>query len=116
MSLTTLIKRLRDIMHKDPGVDGDAQRLNQIVWLIFLKVFDYKEEEAELDDGYIPVIPEGYRWRDWAVGTSAKDQMTGPDLLNFINKKSCKIGITKKQSYNYKFRFNLFICQHILSL
>lgn len=88
MSLASLIKRLQDIMRKDSGVDGDAQRLAQIVWLIFLKVMDYKEEEAELTvDGYVPVIPEGYRWRDWAVGESAKDQLTGPDLLDFINNK-----------------------------
>ena len=88
MSLATLIKRLQDIMRKDSGVDGDAQRLAQIVWLIFLKVFDYKEEEAELTvDGYVPVIPEGYRWRDWAVGESVKDQLTGPDLLDFVNNK-----------------------------
>lgn len=87
MSLTTLIKKLSDIMRKDSGVDGDAQRLNQIVWLIFLKVFDYKEEESELEDTYDPVIPEGYRWRDWAVGESAKDQMTGPELLDFVNNK-----------------------------
>ena len=46
MSLANLIKRLQDIMRKDSGVDGDAQRLAQIVWLIFLKVYDYKEEEA----------------------------------------------------------------------
>lgn len=85
MSLSNLIKRLQDIMRKDSGVDGDAQRLAQIVWLIFLKVYDYKEEEAELEDDYIPVIPEGYRWRDWAVGESVKTQMTGPDLLNFVN-------------------------------
>ena len=45
MSLATLIKRLQDIMRKDPGVDGDVQRLNQFVWLIFLKVYDFKEEE-----------------------------------------------------------------------
>lgn len=57
MSLASLIKRLQDIMRKDSGVDGDAQRLAQIVWLIFLKVYDYKEEEAELDDDYVPVIP-----------------------------------------------------------
>lgn len=87
MSLASLIKRLQDIMRKDSGVDGDAQRLAQIVWLIFLKVYDYKEEEAELDDDYVPVIPKGYRWRDWAVGTSVKDQMTGPDLLDFVNNK-----------------------------
>lgn len=87
MSLATLIKRLQDIMRKDSGVDGDAQRLAQIVWLIFLKVYDYKEEEAELDDDYMPIIPEGYRWRDWAIGSSAKDQMTGADLLDFVNNK-----------------------------
>lgn len=88
MSLASLIKRLQDIMRKDSGVDGDAQRLAQIVWLIFLKVFDYKEEEAELTvDGYEPVIPEGYRWRDWAVGNSVKTQLTGPDLLDFVNNK-----------------------------
>ena len=85
MSLANLIKRLQDIMRKDSGVDGDAQRLAQIVWLIFLKVYDYKEEEAELEDTYTPVIPEGYRWRDWAVGESVKTQLTGPDLLNFVN-------------------------------
>ena len=85
MSLSNLIKRLQDIMRKDSGVDGDAQRLAQIVWLIFLKVYDYKEEEAELGDDFTPVIPEGYRWRDWAKGESVKAQMTGPDLLNFVN-------------------------------
>lgn len=85
MGLATLIKRLQDIMRKDSGVDGDAQRLAQIVWLIFLKIFDYKEETAELDDNYEPVIPEGYRWRDWAVGKSLKDQLTGNNLLDFVN-------------------------------
>ena len=86
MSLANLIKRLQDIMRKDSGVDGDAQRLAQIVWLIFLKVYDYKEIESEqLDDSYVPVIPEGYRWRDWADVDSVKDQMTGSDLLNFVN-------------------------------
>lgn len=85
MSLATLIKRLQDIMRKDSGVDGDAQRLAQIVWLIFLKIFDYKEETAELDDNYEPVIPEGYRWRDWAIGESLKDQLTGNELLDFVN-------------------------------
>ena len=44
MSMTSFIKRLQDIMRKDSGVDGDAQRLAQIVWMIFLKVMDYKEE------------------------------------------------------------------------
>ena len=98
MSLVSLIKRLREVIRKDAGVDGDAQRLQQIVWLIFLMVFDYKEEEAEMNadfEGttYDPVIPEGYRWRDWANpkkddGTpDLKHQMTGDDLLEFVNNK-----------------------------
>lgn len=87
MSLIALIKRLRDIMRKDSGIDGDAQRLAQIVWLIFLRVFDYKEQELELEKDYIPIIPKGYRWRDWASVESVKDQLTGPDLLDFVNNK-----------------------------
>ena len=85
MGLSTLIKRLQDIMRKDSGVDGDAQRLAQLVWMIFLLVFDYKEESAELDDDYKPVIPIGYRWRDWAKGRRAKDLLTGDELLDFVN-------------------------------
>ena len=85
MSLTSLIKRLEDIMRPDPGIDGTAQRLSQIVWILFLKIFDYKEEEAELDDDYQPVIPEGYRWRDWVTGASLKDQRTGDELIDFVN-------------------------------
>lgn len=93
MSLAVLIKMLQDTMRKDNGVDGDAQRLAQIVWLIFLKVFDYREEEAELEDDYTPIIPVGYRWRDWALNMDedgeidVKNQMTGPELLDFVNNK-----------------------------
>ncbi|MDY4500502.1 MAG: class I SAM-dependent DNA methyltransferase [Lactobacillus johnsonii] len=97
MSLASLIKRLQDVMRKDPGVDGDVQRLNQFVWLIFLKVFDYKEEENELDDNYKPVIPEGYRWRDWANPLTedgekdVKNQLTGPELIDFVDNKLLKV-------------------------
>ena len=45
MSISTVIKSIQDIMRKDAGVDGDAQRISQLVWMIFLKVFDAKEEE-----------------------------------------------------------------------
>ena len=85
MSLSALIERLRKIMRKDKGVDGDAQRLSQIVWLIFLKIFDFKEEEGELSNAYEPVIPEGYRWRDWADTGDVKNAMTGDELLHFVN-------------------------------
>lgn len=97
MSLISLIKRLQDVMRKDPGVDGDIQRLNQIVWMIFLKVFDYKEEENELDDDYKPIIPEGYRWRDWANPLNedgepdVKNQLTGDDLVDFVDNKLIRV-------------------------
>lgn len=70
-------------MRQDAGVDGDAQRISQMVWMLFLKIFDAKEEEWELmDDDYECVIPDGYRWRDWA---SDDEGMTGDELLDFVN-------------------------------
>lgn len=85
MSLSTTIKSIQDIMRKDSGVDGDAQRISQLVWMIFLKVFDAKEEEWELeDDDYKSPIPEELRWRNWAADDEG---ITGEDLLDFINNK-----------------------------
>ncbi len=92
MALATLIKRLQDIMRGDAGVGGDEQRLSQIVWILFLKIFDYKEEEWELtQDNYIPIIPKGYRWRDWVTSISVKDQMTGDELIDFVNNKLFRV-------------------------
>lgn len=92
MALATLIKRLQDIMRGDAGVGGDEQRLSQIVWILFLKIFDYKEEEWELtQDNYAPIIPIGYRWRDWVTGSSVKDQMTGKELIDFVNNKLFRV-------------------------
>ncbi|MCA9486837.1 MAG: SAM-dependent DNA methyltransferase [Nanoarchaeota archaeon] len=79
---TTNIKGIQDIMRKDAGVDGDAQRISQLVWMIFLKVFDDKEQEWELDDTYTSPIPQRLRWRSWA---SDKEGITGDELLDFIN-------------------------------
>ena len=70
-------------MRKDAGVDGDAQRISQLVWLIFLKIFDDKEQESELmQDDYSSPIPEAYRWRNWAADTEG---ITGEALLEFVN-------------------------------
>lgn len=91
MTLGALVKRLEDIMRSDTGIDGTAQRLSQIVWLLFLKAFDFAERESEWDDDFEPVIPEGYRWRDWATcekedGTpDVKRQLTGDALIQFVN-------------------------------
>lgn len=94
MSIQTFIKRLKDIMRGDAGVDGDAQRLSQIVWILFLRVFDIREEELSYtDENYQPIIPEGYRWRDWAAPLTedgvvdVKNQMTGDELIEFVNTK-----------------------------
>ncbi len=76
-------------MRKDAGVDGDAQRVSQLGWMLFLKIFDAREEEFELDDEneYITPIPEELRWRNWAKDPEG---ITGDTLLDFINEKLFK--------------------------
>ena len=76
-------------MRKDAGVDGDAQRISQLVWMIFLKIFDDKETEYELlDDHYHSPIPEALRWRNWATNSEG---MTGDTLLDFVDNVLFKI-------------------------
>ena len=88
MSISNVIKSVQDIMRQDAGVDGDAQRISQLVWMIFLKVFDAKEEEWELEyDDYESVIPEELRWSNWAADDEG---ITGDELLDFINNKLFK--------------------------
>ncbi len=83
MAIGTTIKTIQDIMRKDSGVDGDAQRISQLVWMIFLKVFDDRESEKEMmDDGYKSPIPSKFRWRAWAANPEG---ITGEELLNFVN-------------------------------
>ncbi|MFW6047059.1 MAG: N-6 DNA methylase [Candidatus Woesearchaeota archaeon] len=83
MTLENFVKKIQRIMRKDPGIDGDAQRISQLVWMLFLKIFDTKEEEWELvEDEYISVIPKKYQWRNWAGN---EEGMTGDELLNFVN-------------------------------
>ena len=65
MSISATIKSVQDIMRQDAGVDGDAQRISQLVWMLFLKVFDSKEKEWDaLSDDYTYIIPDGLRWSD----------------------------------------------------
>lgn len=82
-NLGGIVKSVRDIMRKDAGVDGDAQRISQMVWMIFLKVFDSMEEEREAEDEkYKSPLPEEIRWRNWAADSEG---MTGDELLDFVN-------------------------------
>lgn len=82
-NISSVIKAIQDIMRKDTGVDGDAQRLSQIVWMLFLKIFADKEEEAEImSDDYTSPLEEKYRWQNWAKDDEG---MTGDELIDFIN-------------------------------
>ncbi len=85
MNFGTMIKRLQDIMRQDAGVNGDAQRIEQIVWMLFLKLYDAKEEEWEIEeDNYKSIIPEEYRWRNWAIDNKDGKAMTGDSLSTFV--------------------------------
>ena len=85
MNIGTMIKRLQDIMRQDAGVNGDAQRIEQIVWMLFLKLYDAKESEWEiLEDNYKSIIPEEYRWRNWAPDNKDGKAITGDDMASFI--------------------------------
>lgn len=85
MSLTTTIKTIQDIMRKDVGVDGDAQRIGQLVWMLFLKILDEREKDWEVEEDYVSPLPPDYRWRDWAAPEQDKDQLTGNKLIAFVN-------------------------------
>ncbi|MDP1603969.1 MAG: class I SAM-dependent DNA methyltransferase [Legionella sp.] len=83
MSISNTIKTIQDIMRKDTGIDGDAQRLSQLVWMLFLKIFDDRESEWELlQDDYRSPLPEKYRWRNWAADSEG---MTGDALKQFLD-------------------------------
>ena len=82
-NISGIIKAIQDIMRKDVGVDGDAQRISQLVWMLFLKIYDDREAELELlEDDYVSPLPEPFRWRNWAENPEG---MTGDELSNFVN-------------------------------
>jgi type I restriction enzyme M protein len=81
-----LIKRIQDIMRNDAGVDGDAQRISQMTWMFFLKVYDAKEQLWEFHDTkYRSLIPQKLRWGTWAIDHRDGKALTGEELLNLIN-------------------------------
>jgi type I restriction enzyme M protein len=86
MAIGATIKTIQDIMRKDNGVDGDAQRIGQLVWMLFLKVLDDREIEKETSakkgSKYRSPIPDELRWGSWAGDAEG---ITGEELLTFIN-------------------------------
>ena len=82
-NITANIKGIRDVMRKDTGVDGDAQRISQMVWMLFMKIFADKEDEWDLTiEGYQSPIPENLKWQNWA---SDDEGLTGDALMEFVN-------------------------------
>lgn len=91
MATNSFVKRIQDITRKDAGVNGDAQRIEQMSWLLFLKIYDSREEVWEIeDDNYESIIPEELKWRNWAHSEKGEQVMTGDDLLDFVNNKLFK--------------------------
>ncbi len=81
----SIIKNIQKTMRQDAGLDGDAQRISQLVWMLFLKIFDDREMSLELiDTSYISPIPEQYRYRSWAMNDEG---MTGEVLFSFLDKE-----------------------------
>ncbi|MTK53755.1 N-6 DNA methylase [Paludibacter sp.] len=83
-NITSIVKSIRDIMRKDAGLDGDAQRISQLVWMLFMKIFSDKENEWQKTiDDYISPIPSELKWENWVV----KNKLSGDELILFINDK-----------------------------
>ncbi len=84
MAVSGTTKALKNIMRIDSGINGDAQYIEQITWMLFLKAFDFKENEWDIteDQQYYPVIPEKYRWSVWAQDPEG---LTGDALLTHID-------------------------------
>lgn len=92
MPVVNIIKRIQNIMRQDAGINGDAQRIEQMVWMFFLKVYDTQEETWEYKaytEGkeYKSIIPENLRWRNWAIDEKDGNALTGDALLKFINEE-----------------------------
>ena len=82
-NVAAVISSIRNIMRQDRGISGDAQRLEQLGWMLFLKILDDKDQELELlKDDYQSVVPTKFQWRNWA---SDPEGLTGDELLEFID-------------------------------
>jgi type I restriction enzyme M protein len=81
-----VISSIRNIMRQDRGISGDAQRLEQLGWMLFLKIMGDKDQELEIiKENYVSVIPSKFQWSNWA---SDSEGITGDELLEFIDSNS----------------------------
>lgn len=92
MAVNNIVKRIQNIMRQDAGVNGDAQRIEQMTWMFFLKVYDTQEETWEYKAArehkeYQSIIPENLRWRKWAIDNKDGKALTGDALLKLVNEE-----------------------------
>ena len=81
-NISGFVKSIRDTMRNDAGINGDAQRIEQIAWMLFLKVYDAQEQNWEMEEDYFEsIIPDDCKWSNWAQNNN----LTGDDLLIFVN-------------------------------
>lgn len=86
MAVKLNLKGVRDRLRMDAGLSGNAQNLEQLSWMLYLKIYDDTEKEWEFDDpSYKSLIPEDCRWRNWAHNDRTKNVMTGSELLEFVD-------------------------------
>jgi type I restriction enzyme M protein len=84
-NLKGILDGIRRIMWQDTGLNGDAQRIEQLGWMLFLKIFSDKDKELELiDDNYKSPIPDELHWDAWAGNDEG---ITGDELLEFVDRK-----------------------------
>lgn len=76
-------------MWQDTGLNGDAQRIEQLGWMLFLKIFSDKDKELELlDDNYTSPIPDLFHWVKVKGNWAGDDEgMTGDELLEFVDRQ-----------------------------
>ncbi|WP_049261981.1 HsdM family class I SAM-dependent methyltransferase [Neisseria bacilliformis] len=88
MNLSTFTKSIQDIMRADAGINGDAQRIEQLTWLLFLKIYGSKEENwAIVDPAYQSIIEPRFQWQNWATDNKDGNALTGEALLDFIDRE-----------------------------
>ena len=92
MAVNNIVKRIQNIMRQDAGINGDAQRIEQMVWMFFLKVYDTQEETWEYKamkekKSFRSIIPENLRWRNWAIDDKSGNALTGDALLKLVNEQ-----------------------------
>lgn len=107
MAVVNFVKRIQDVMRNNAGVNGDAQRIEQIVWTLFLKIYDAKEEEWELcsAEGHVShIFADRMSSRPLGRSKTGADKMSRLQILNLIREVR-----RNKNWWYYRFYMNCCI-------